>query len=100
MAGRDITGSESDIPIKTTPDDTWQKMIVAAAVLIKYGTQLGGFGGQAIQQMIDDEANDESITLQDFLDLFVPILESDTGVPVRIESTDSMTNLMSDLTKR
>lgn len=100
VAGRDITGTESDIPIKTTPDDTWKKMMVAAAVLIKYGTQMGGFGGQAIQQMVDADSNSEQVTLQDFLDLMVPILQNDTGIPVRIESTDSMTNLMSDLTKR
>ena len=100
VAGRDITGTESDIPIKTTPDDTWKKMVVAAAVLIKYGTQMSGFGGQAIQQMIDADSDSEQVTLQDFLDLMVPILQNDTGIPVRLESTDSMTNLMSDLTKR
>lgn len=100
VAGRDITGTESDIPIKTTPDDTWKKMVVAAAVLIKYGTQMSGFGGQAIQQMVDADSNSEQVSLQDFLDLMVPILQNDTGIPVRLESTDSITNLMSDLTKR
>ena len=99
VAGRDV-GTGMDVPLATSPSTDWNKLIVAAAVLIKYGTQLGGFGGQAIQQMVDAEGSNEEATLQDFLDLIVPILQNDTGIPVRLESTDSMTNLLSDLTKR
>lgn len=99
VAGRDV-GTGMDVPLATSPSTDWNKLIVAAAVLIKYGTQLGGFGGQAIQQMVDAEGNSEEATLQEFLDLIVPILQNDTGIPVRLESTDSMTNLLSDLTKR
>lgn len=99
VAGRDV-GTGMDIPLATAPSTDWKDLIVAAAVLIKYGTQLGGFGGQSIQTMIDNEANTDEYTLQDFLNLMIPIIESDTGVPVRLESVDSMTNLMSDLTKR
>jgi len=84
----------------TSPSVDWEKLIVAASVLIKYGAQMNGFGGQAIQQIANADTEENARTLQEFLDLMVPILESDTGVPVRLESVDSMTNLMTDLTKR
>ena len=86
--------------IRTQPDEDWVKLIKGAAVLIKYGEVMEGFNDKLIQQIVKNANDDEKITLQDFLDLIVPMLESDTGMPVRIESTDSMTNLMADLTRR
>ena len=86
--------------IRTQPDDNWIKLIKAAAVLIKYGELMDGFNDKLLRQIMQNAEDKDEYTLQDFLDLFVPILESDTGVPVRLESADSMTNLMADLTRR
>lgn len=94
--GFDIQGGV----IRTQPDEDWVKLIKGAAVLIKYGEVMEGFNDKLIQQIVKNASDDDKLTLQDFLDIMVPMLESDTGIPVRIESTDSVTNLMADLTRR
>ena len=96
--GKELQGDN----IPTSPDQAWEKLIMAATVLIKYGTIMGGFGGGAIQTIAANNAEtSDKKTIQDFLDLFVPLLENSAqGLPVRIESTDSISNLMADLNKR
>jgi hypothetical protein len=96
-----INGVEVEKGVLTThPDTEWANLIKGAAVFVKYGQIMDIFNDKLIQQIVRDANDEDKITLQNFLDLMVPLLESDTGVPVRIESTDSMTNLMADLTRR
>ena len=87
--------------LKTSPDDQWKTLIRGAAVLIKYGQLLNGFDDQFLKRIAAEaEGNQEQYTLQDLIDLMVPQLESEEGLPVRLESIDSMTNLMADLRNR
>lgn len=95
--GSDLQGNY----ILTSPNNDWQKLMLQAAYLIKFGEQLSGFGGQLVRNQIDAQSDETGErTLQEMINLLVPMLESDTGLPVRLESVDSMTNLISDLSRR
>ena len=94
--GKDLQGDS----LPTSPDQAWEKILMAAAVLIKYGVAVNGFGGGVVQNLAADSGNSDKKTLQDFLDLFVPMLEDAQGIPVRVESMDTLSNLYADLSKR
>lgn len=81
-----------------TADLNLKAFLLAIASFIKNGTMSNLFKGLGVT--IQNQKEDEDYTLQDFLDAFVPILKNENGVPVRIESIDSMSNLMQDLMKR
>lgn len=87
IAGKDV-GSGNDVALTTSPNADWIKIITAAAALIKYGTIMNGFGGQAIQQIQSQENQQEHKTLEDFLDIIVPMLEGTDGIPVGLKEID------------
>lgn len=79
-------------------DQTMKQFLLAVASFIKYGNVSSMFKGLGVN--IQNQADDEEYTLQDLIDVFVPMLQGETGVPVKIEAVDSMTNLMQDLMQR
>lgn len=92
--GKDIT--QDSLP--TTPDESWKQLLFAAATLIKYGSIVGDFGGGLAQQF--NANTEEEYTIQDLLKELLPMISGGDGIPVRLESTDSMQSLMSDLRQR
>ena len=79
-------------------DSAMKAYLLAVASFIKYGNVSNLFKGLGVN--IQNQTDDSEYTLQDLIDAFVPMLQGENGVPVRVESIDSMTNLMQDLMQR
>ena len=91
--GKEVTSDS----LPTAPTQDWQTLLFAAASFIKLGTIVNGFGGAMAQTVTG--SNEEEYTLQDLLKAIIPMIDGQ-GIPVRLESTDSMSSLMADLNKR
>jgi len=68
-------------------------------MLIKYGTIMNGFGGSAVQSIVDSDKNSDKATLQDLLDKLIPMLDSD-GIPIKVESMNNMRDLLLNISNR
>lgn len=94
--GKDIAGQS----VPTSPDEDWQRILTAMAMLIKFGTVMNGFGGNAVQSIVDADKNNEQKSLQDLLNVLTPMLESENGIPVRFENTNSVQDLLLSINNR